>query len=159
MSECAVCSKPCSETYCSHDCYLVGTGEGFACLHCGVVKPVGRGKNLFCSLNCSSVYRKKQAVKTADCSFCGKSFTLSVGVRCVAGPKFCSLPCSSRRRAQKLTHPPVTRECTNCKTVVLLTHDKKKTLKKSGKVFCNARCSAIHNNRNRRKSENKTSQS
>jgi hypothetical protein len=149
-NECAVCSTPCVEMYCSEHCYLMGTGKGFACGACGVVKPMGRGKNLFCSLNCSVRYKKERAIKAVNCKFCGKTFIIPANSnRYKERPRFCSAQCVTCHRVKLLTHPPVTQTCIVCKVVVVLTHDKKKTLRKTGKVFCTAKCAAVHRNQNR----------
>ena len=79
-NECAVCSTPCVEMYCSQDCYLVGSGKGFACIRCGSVRlnnPRRKGRaQSFCGNSC---YREAHKAKTgtAECCVCCKPFLAS----------------------------------------------------------------------------------
>lgn len=81
-NECAVCSTPCVEMYCSQDCYLVGTGKGFACACCNTVKVFSSyTKITFRELGyayCTSVCARKASRKKGEdwdtpvaCRMCG----------------------------------------------------------------------------------------
>jgi len=109
-NECAVCSTPCVEMYCSEHCYLVGTGLGFVCPMCSKAcrKDAVTSKQ-FCGRACANAARLVPPI-TVPCEACKKPVVIKgryVAIYKQSKKAYCDSACVRAHRYRRNGETPL----------------------------------------------------